>query len=86
VRDVSQRPYTPLESEAASGTNLTKFLESVEKFKLRKADEELHKEEIETMVKTNNPKEIGLLSTEKEEEEAAASADAAVDVKEVVME
>lgn len=64
VKELKIRPYTPLESEAASGVNLNKFLESVEKHKRRKADEELHKEEIENLIKTDNPKEIGLIATE----------------------
>lgn len=33
VKELKQRPYTNLESEAASGTNMVKFMESVEKYK-----------------------------------------------------
>lgn len=37
LRDLKQRPYTPLESEACAGYNLQKFLDAVEKYK--KVDE-----------------------------------------------
>ena len=33
VKDLKQRPYTSLESEAASGVNMEKFMNSVEKYK-----------------------------------------------------
>lgn len=33
VKDLRQRPYTPLESEACAGYNLQKFIDSVEKYK-----------------------------------------------------
>ncbi|KAK6202654.1 bud site selection protein 20 [Scheffersomyces amazonensis] len=33
VKELKQRPYTNLESEAASGVNMLKFIESVEKYK-----------------------------------------------------
>lgn len=33
LRDLKQRPYTPLESEACAGYNLEKFLGAVEKYK-----------------------------------------------------
>lgn len=33
VKDLRQRPYTPLESEASAGYNVQKFLDAVEKYK-----------------------------------------------------
>lgn len=60
VKELKARPYTNLESEAASGSNLEKFLQSVEKHKARMANEETHKDEIEKLVKTDHPKLIGL--------------------------
>lgn len=33
LKDLKQRPYTPLESQASAGYNLQKYLESVEKYK-----------------------------------------------------
>ncbi|KAI3404952.2 hypothetical protein KGF56_002281 [Candida oxycetoniae] len=33
VKILKERPYTPLEAEAASGVNMLKFMESVEKYK-----------------------------------------------------
>ncbi|KAH3679849.1 hypothetical protein WICMUC_000592 [Wickerhamomyces mucosus] len=60
VKELKARPYTNLESEAATGSNLEKFLESVERHKQRIAEEELHKEEIHNLVTINNPKIIAL--------------------------
>lgn len=33
LKDLKQRPYTPLESEACAGYNVQKFLDAVEKYK-----------------------------------------------------
>ncbi|KAH3679213.1 hypothetical protein WICPIJ_008682 [Wickerhamomyces pijperi] len=79
VKEINERPYTPLEAQAAAGNNLERFLQSVEKHKARKAEEEIHKEEIESLVKTDHPKLIGL-------EAEAAKPEEHIDENEVVME
>jgi bud site selection protein 20 len=58
LKELKFKPYTPLESEAASGINLQKFLNSVERAKERQKQEEEHKEELKELVETNNPKGI----------------------------
>ncbi|CCH42448.1 Bud site selection protein [Wickerhamomyces ciferrii] len=67
VKAINERPYTNLESEAASGNNLEKFLKSVEVHKARKANEELHKDEIEKLCKTDHPKLIGVTNEDEVE-------------------
>lgn len=77
LKELKFKPYTPLESEAASGLNLNKFLESVEKAKQRQAMEQEHKQELTELVETNNPKGIMLESTNEEslEEKEVVMAD-----------
>lgn len=58
VKELKEKPYTNLESEAASGLNLEKFLKSVEAHKERAAMEAQHKDEIHSLVRTDNPKVI----------------------------
>jgi len=67
VKELKLRPYTNLESEAATGTNLQSFLESVEKHKARMELESKHKDEIEKLVKTDHPKVIGLTDVDEME-------------------
>ncbi|CDR40831.1 CYFA0S05e04984g1_1 [Cyberlindnera fabianii] len=75
-----KRPYTPLESEAASGLNVEKFLKAVEKHKERMANEEQHKDEIEQLVKTDHPKGIML-----QEQEDQLKEQGVLEEKEVIM-
>ncbi|ODV77414.1 bud site selection protein 20 [Suhomyces tanzawaensis NRRL Y-17324] len=50
VKELSKKPYTPLESEAAAGVNLLKFMESVEKYKAQEQHKEANKEEIDQLL------------------------------------
>lgn len=54
VRQLKQRPYTPLESEAASGLNMNKFLDSVEKYKQLEAYKQQHKQEFDEVKNQKN--------------------------------
>lgn len=49
AKELKQRPYTNLESEAASGVNMEKFMESVEKYKSMEQYKEANKQEIDEM-------------------------------------
>ena len=49
VRDLKQRPYTNLESEAATGVNMLKFMESVEKYKALEQFKEKNKQEFDEL-------------------------------------
>ncbi|KAI5960284.1 uncharacterized protein KGF55_004576 [Candida pseudojiufengensis] len=57
VKILKERPYTPLEAEAASGVNLLKFVESVEKYKQLEQFKSENKEEYD---KVNNQKKDNL--------------------------
>lgn len=48
-KDLRQRPYTPLESEACAGYNLQKFMESVEKYKQTEQYKQENKAELDTI-------------------------------------
>ncbi|CAK7906269.1 bud site selection protein 20 [[Candida] anglica] len=54
VRELKQRPYSNLESEAANGINMAKFTESVEKYKQIEADKKAQAEVIESMMRQKN--------------------------------
>lgn len=47
VKDLNQRPYTNLEAEAATGVNMLKFMESVEKYKQMEEFKAVNKEEFD---------------------------------------
>lgn len=49
VRDLKQRPYSNLESEAATGVNMLKFMESVEKYKALEQFKEQNKQEFDEL-------------------------------------
>lgn len=80
LKELKVKPYTPLESEAASGLNINNFLEDCEKAKKRAADELEHKDEIKVLLETNNPKGIMLTGQDQQQPEEAVLED-----KEVVM-
>lgn len=71
VKELTVKPFTPLESEAASGININKFLASVEKAKERAALEKEQNEELRKLLETNHPK--GIMLAEQEAAAAAAS-------------
>lgn len=50
LKDLRQRPYTPLESQAASGLNVQRFLESVEKYKQLEQHKQDNKTEYDAAV------------------------------------
>ncbi|KAG7662103.1 uncharacterized protein J8A68_004365 [[Candida] subhashii] len=50
VKELKQRPYTPLESEAAAGVNMLKFNESVKKYLELEQHKAEYKEEIDALV------------------------------------
>lgn len=50
VKALKQRPYTPLEAEAASGLNVVKFIETVEKYKQLEEYKNAHKDEYEDLL------------------------------------
>ncbi|SGZ51155.1 CIC11C00000001394 [Sungouiella intermedia] len=49
VKDLRQRPYTPLESEACAGYNVQKFLDDVEKYKKVEEYKNENKEELDAI-------------------------------------
>lgn len=49
VKDLRQRPYTPLESEASAGYNVQKFLDSVENYKRTEQYKNDNKEEFDAL-------------------------------------
>lgn len=49
ARELRQRPYTNLESEAATGVNMMKFMESVEKYKTLEQFKHENKQEFEEL-------------------------------------
>lgn len=49
LKDLRQRPYTPLESQASAGYNVQLFLDSVEKYKQIEAYKQEHKEELDAI-------------------------------------
>ncbi|KAL7663537.1 hypothetical protein ABC855_g3826 [[Candida] zeylanoides] len=53
-RELSQRPYSNLESEAATGLNMQKFTESVEKYKRMEEDKNTQPEVVEAMLRQKN--------------------------------
>lgn len=55
VKELKERPYTPLESEAASGVNLVKFMESVEKYKQLEQFKQENKEEFDQLKNQQKP-------------------------------
>lgn len=54
LKDLRQRPYSPLESQAAAGYNVQRFLESVEKYKKLEEHKKENKEEYEALVLQKN--------------------------------
>lgn len=50
VRELKQRPYTSLESEAANGTNMLKFMESVEKYKAAEHEKAQNNAEYDVLI------------------------------------
>lgn len=55
LKDLNQRPYTPLESQALAGYNVEKFMESVEKYKLIEQNKNDNREEYEALVNQKKP-------------------------------
>ncbi|CAH2350595.1 bud site selection protein 20 [[Candida] railenensis] len=54
VKELNQRPYTNLEAEAASGLNMQKFTESVEKYKAMEQDKKAQPEVVEGLLRQRN--------------------------------
>lgn len=54
LKDLLQRPYSPLESQAAAGYNVQRFMESVEKYKKLEELKKENKEEYESLVLQKN--------------------------------
>lgn len=54
VKELNQRPYTNLEAEAASGLNMQKFTESVEKYKAMEQDKKAQPELVEGLLRQRN--------------------------------
>ncbi|GEQ68942.1 hypothetical protein JCM33374_g2612 [Metschnikowia sp. JCM 33374] len=50
LKDLKQRPYTPLESQAGAGYNLEKFLQSVDKYKQIEQNKQENQAEYEALV------------------------------------
>lgn len=50
VKDLSQRPYSPLESQMAAGYNVESFLKSVEKYKKLEEHKKVNKEEFDALI------------------------------------
>lgn len=55
AKQLSQRPYTNLESEAASGVNMEKFIESVNKYKALEQYKQENKQEFVELITQKNP-------------------------------
>ncbi|ODQ82194.1 hypothetical protein BABINDRAFT_158841 [Babjeviella inositovora NRRL Y-12698] len=72
VKDLNARPYTPLESLAASGTNMELFAQSVEKYKM-----------LDAQRKIDMAKEAELVKQQEEAEEAAKKELEAVEAAEI---
>lgn len=54
VKDLLVKPYTNLEAEAASGVNMTKFMESVESYKALEAHKKENQKEYDELVGQRN--------------------------------
>lgn len=50
LKDLKQRPYTPLESQASAGYNVEEFMKSVEKYKQIEQNKNDNREEYEALV------------------------------------
>lgn len=50
VKELKERPYSPLEAEAAAGVNMEKFAASVEKFKQLEHYKQENKEEFDKLI------------------------------------
>ncbi|RKP31106.1 bud site selection protein 20 [Metschnikowia bicuspidata] len=50
VKELRQRPYSPLESQAAAGYNVQRFLESVEKYKKLEAQKKENQAEFDALI------------------------------------
>lgn len=58
VKELAKNPYTQLESDAASGTNLVKFMSSVEKYKNLEPERlNMEKNLLENLVSENDEKD-----------------------------
>lgn len=55
LKDLSERPYSNTEAEAAAGVNMAKFVESVEKYKQLEQQKAENKEEYELLVNQKKP-------------------------------
>lgn len=55
VKELKQRPYTSLESEAAAGVNMIKFMESVEKYKQTEQFKKDNKVELDQLKNQKKP-------------------------------
>ncbi|CAK9438570.1 uncharacterized protein LODBEIA_P27940 [Lodderomyces beijingensis] len=88
VKILKERPYTPLEAEAAGGVNMIKFMESVEKYKQLEQFKAENKEEYE---KVNNQKKDTLdalitgVPSEEFQKQQAAEADPQAAQQEIEM-
>lgn len=75
VKDLNARPYTPLESLAASGTSMELFAQSVEKYKMLDAQRKI---EMAQEAAIRKEQEDAKEAAQKEVEAAAAAEEAAV--------
>ncbi|OBA21333.1 bud site selection protein 20 [Metschnikowia bicuspidata var. bicuspidata NRRL YB-4993] len=55
LKDLKQRPYTPLESQASAGYNLEKYLQSVEKYKQIEQNKKDNQAEYDALVGQKKP-------------------------------
>ncbi|EGV61237.1 Bud site selection protein 20 [Yamadazyma tenuis] len=77
VKELHQRPYTSLESEAASGVNMLKFMESVDKYKRIEQYKKENKQELEELIAQKNPDLDTILGVNDAAEETDAATEAA---------
>lgn len=68
VKELKERPYTPLEAEAAAGVNMNKFMESVEKYKAIELEKSENKEELDTLINQRKDNLDAIISGEPSEE------------------
>ncbi|KAF8003867.1 bud site selection protein 20 [Metschnikowia aff. pulcherrima] len=55
LKDLKQRPYTPLESQAGAGYNLEQYMKSVEKYKLIEQNKKDNQAEYDALVGQKKP-------------------------------
>lgn len=79
VKELKERPYTPLESEAASGLNLEKFMDSVEKYKQLEQFKAENKQEFDELKNQQKPDLDTIIFGGAEQQPTADDNDAMID-------